>query len=348
MNRVIRNFTYLIILASTPIASIADQPNHDASFVYEIASPSIILVHSENSSIKSQGSGICVGNGLQIKSDAKGFSPEDFEKASSWIYTNAHVIVDENKTFIKYKKDNYKAEVKYLDRDFDIAILFVPNVVIKTSVPAVGSYNIGNEVYAIGSPLGLENSISDGIISGTRQKDKVPLIQTTAPISPGNSGGGLFDKSGKLIGITTFKLKGGENLNFAIDVAFVNQLDEAIMPAELISASEPSLVKPEIYKFINWLASEKAENGMPYYKYYNAEVERLLKQGDAEGAVKLDSDTLAKFRYLSQKQSSSKSQKSINEEANPSAHIVLDCEIQGPTKPSYLTLNIERQLSSLV
>jgi S1-C subfamily serine protease len=54
------------------------------------------------------------------------------------------------------------------------------------------------------------------LISGLRAKDDIALIQTTAPISPGSSGGGLFDERGNLVGITTFLLQGGQQLNFAV------------------------------------------------------------------------------------------------------------------------------------
>ncbi len=77
---------------------------------------------------------------------------------------------------------------------------------------------IGEKVYAIGSPQSLENTLSEGIISGLREMDGVRYIQTTAPIAQGSSGGGLFDEEGRLIGITTFIVKGGGNLNFAVAI----------------------------------------------------------------------------------------------------------------------------------
>lgn len=77
---------------------------------------------------------------------------------------------------------------------------------------------VGEKVYAIGSPKSLENTLSEGIISGLRVSDGIRYIQTTAPIAPGSSGGGLFDESGRLIGITTWKIAGEGNLNFAVAV----------------------------------------------------------------------------------------------------------------------------------
>jgi hypothetical protein len=90
---------------------------------------------------------------------------------------------------------------------------------------------VGDPVYAIGAPQGLELTLSDGLISGIRESKGTEYIQTTAPISKGSSGGGLFDAQGRLVGITTMFLKEGQSLNFAV-------------PAELI-ASVPS-VKDDI------------------------------------------------------------------------------------------------------
>ncbi|MDD5603817.1 MAG: trypsin-like peptidase domain-containing protein [Eubacteriales bacterium] len=76
--------------------------------------------------------------------------------------------------------------------------------------------DIGDDVIAIGSPYGLQNTVSDGIISGLRNFDGYSFIQTTAALSSGSSGGALFNMSGEVIGITSSKIASGENLNFAI------------------------------------------------------------------------------------------------------------------------------------
>ena len=69
---------------------------------------------------------------------------------------------------------------------------------------------------AVGAPSGLERTLGEGIISGLRSFRESRFIQTTAPISPGSSGGGLFDGFGNLIGVTTLQAKKGQALNFAI------------------------------------------------------------------------------------------------------------------------------------
>jgi S1-C subfamily serine protease len=79
---------------------------------------------------------------------------------------------------------------------------------------------IGQRVYAIGSPLGFENTISEGIISGLRNYDVLQrdFIQITASISSGSSGGAVVNDKGELIGISTLTAKEGQNINFAIPI----------------------------------------------------------------------------------------------------------------------------------
>jgi serine protease Do len=80
----------------------------------------------------------------------------------------------------------------------------------------------GDEVFAIGNPLGLERSVSQGIISTrNRNFNGITFIQTTAEINPGNSGGPLFNLRGEVVGVTNMKLQFSEGLGFAIPIAYV-------------------------------------------------------------------------------------------------------------------------------
>ena len=79
-----------------------------------------------------------------------------------------------------------------------------------------GDIAVGEKVYTIGNPSGLTSTLGEGLVSGLRTEQGVRYVQTSAPISPGSSGGGLFDEHGNLLGITSFKIEDAENLNFAI------------------------------------------------------------------------------------------------------------------------------------
>ena len=81
---------------------------------------------------------------------------------------------------------------------------------------------MGETVFAIGSPLGLERTVTEGILSTkTREVGGLLYLQTTAQINPGNSGGPLFNLSGEVIGVTNMKVTSGEGLGFAIPVESV-------------------------------------------------------------------------------------------------------------------------------
>lgn len=136
------------------------------------------------------------------------------------LLTNYHVIEDRPYVVVKYEERFEKALIISGDRQTDRCILYVENVTLKP-VKGFRKYNslvIGETVYSVGSPKGLENTLGQGIISGKREFAKLNLIQTTAQISKGSSGGGLFDKFGNLIGITTFKVGDSEGLNFAVAI----------------------------------------------------------------------------------------------------------------------------------
>ena len=107
------------------------------------------------------------------------------------------------------------------------------------------SLHIGQPVFAIGSPRGMELTISNGIVSGFRESGAgMKLIQTTAPFSAGSSGGGLFDDEGRLVGITTLVAKDAQNLNFAVPAQYI--ASAGLSAAELLrqrgGAAEPANV----------------------------------------------------------------------------------------------------------
>ena len=96
-------------------------------------------------------------------------------------------------------------------------------LLIDNSFPAISLGNnnvmkVGQKIYAIGSPLGFENTMTEGIISGLRDRKGEKFIQISTPISPGSSGGAVVNSKGELIGITTSSITEGQNLNFAIPV----------------------------------------------------------------------------------------------------------------------------------
>lgn len=143
------------------------------------------------------------------------------------VITNLHVIEDAKYGYVtisgeieKHKIEGYLA----IDKDNDLALLSVPSLIGISIELNENNAEIGEKVYAIGNPKGLSGTISEGIISGIRTFDNEELIQITAPISPGSSGGPVINNNGQLIGVSVGTLEAGQNLNFAIPTKHVSKL----------------------------------------------------------------------------------------------------------------------------
>lgn len=142
------------------------------------------------------------------------------------LVTNAHVVNGPGRIRVRVGAESYatsEVELLYVDSDADLAVLKLSK--IPPASPSVRLHSgmlpdVGERVFAIGNPQGLERTFSEGVISGLRSLPKIGVVvQHTAPISPGSSGGALFDARGELIGLTVAYLEGGQNLNFAIPAA---------------------------------------------------------------------------------------------------------------------------------
>lgn len=143
------------------------------------------------------------------------------------VITNLHVIEDAKYGYVtvsglstKHKIEGYLA----VDKANDLVLLSVPTLVGASIEINGNSPEIGEKIYVIGNPKGLAGTISEGIISGIRTYDNEELIQITAPISPGSSGGPVIDNNGQLIGVSVGTLDAGQNLNFAIPTKYVSKL----------------------------------------------------------------------------------------------------------------------------
>lgn len=132
--------------------------------------------------------------------------------------TNCHVIKDYGSIFLYFDKQASAATVERVDERSDICLLRAAKFKLNPApkVRLSTELSVGERAYAIGAPRGLERSLSEGLVSGLRDHKGVRIVQTTAPISQGSSGGGLFDAQGRLIGITTRMIKQEGFLNFAV------------------------------------------------------------------------------------------------------------------------------------
>jgi hypothetical protein len=140
--------------------------------------------------------------------------------ADGRIVTNHHVIDGAVSATVKLNNGAFFPVEGIIadDPEHDLALIKVPGKNLPfLSLEDSDSLTAGQHVLAIGSPLGLENSVSDGIVSAVRQDNAGKVwIQTTAATSHGNSGGPLLAMDGKVAGVLTWKAGEGENLNFAV------------------------------------------------------------------------------------------------------------------------------------
>lgn len=222
----------IFCIATAFFYTAADASNNEAQQVYQNCSDSIVMVivPNDHSDGAHQGSGVVIGPGR--------------------VVTNWHVVEGASRIFLKYKGVNYNARLVADKRDYDLAILESDDLDAKVAaISSVDDIEVGANVYAIGNPRGLELTLSSGLISGKRDVEGVSLIQTSAPISPGSSGGGLFNSESKLIGITTMLFKDSQNLNFAVPIDLVkNFASEDVAPlATAPTSSKGSKMKNGSY-----------------------------------------------------------------------------------------------------
>ncbi len=157
------------------------------------------------------------------------------------VVTNYHCIKDASTATVRLTNGAYYdvAGVLGVDRDWDMAVLKVRAKKLPTArIGDSDELSVGERVVAIGNPMGLENTVSEGIISSVRSFEGTgDIIQFTAPISPGSSGGPLFNAEGEVIGVTTLYLAVGQNLNFAIPI---NRVKRLLKGKRLIALAEVS------------------------------------------------------------------------------------------------------------
>lgn len=161
----------------------------------------MIAVHDSRHEVIGTGSGIMIGRG-------------------GYILTNDHVVSGGRFFSVRMEDDEeiYPTDeiIKY-NYNLDLAVIRISRQLNPLPIYNGAQKLVrGQKVVAIGSPLGLFNSVSDGIISGFRNIRNVDMIQFTAPISPGSSGGAVLNMQGEVIGISTAGLDDGQNINLAV------------------------------------------------------------------------------------------------------------------------------------
>ncbi|MBL8308820.1 MAG: trypsin-like peptidase domain-containing protein [Burkholderiales bacterium] len=202
--------------------------------VFRVNAASVVVVRGQR-----DGRGTSQGSGVVIGADT--------------VITNCHVALGTTDLAVVRQGRSYPASIRYRDQGHDLCQLAVPNLAAPAVLRGrVADLAVGARVYAIGAPQGLDLSLSEGIVASLRRFDDASLIQTTAAISPGSSGGGLFDGRGRLVGITTFQSRSGQNLNFAVPVDWIDTLParhgnaDSLLPDGSGASGLPEAIKPRV------------------------------------------------------------------------------------------------------
>jgi len=181
----------------------------DFSGVIENAIPAVVTIKTD----------VAQGTGFIITDDG-------------YVVTNAHVLVGGHQVWaIDSNQRQINADFIGYDIDLDVALLKISGNYNYLKLDDSNKIQVGEKVIAIGNPLGLQFSVSEGIVSAVHRTGSNNLeayIQTDAALNPGNSGGPLINKEGKVIGINNFKVSGGESLGFALESNYLENAINAI------------------------------------------------------------------------------------------------------------------------
>ncbi len=173
---------------------------------------------------------------------------------SGKIGTNCHVLRNGARFQVGGNKQFVPATLWGGDENKDICLLEAKGLTAKPAqLGQAMRLKVGEPVYAVGAPQGLELSLSNGIVSQLRGSPP-PFIQTTAAISAGSSGGGLFDEEGRLVGFTTLYIEGGQSLNFAMPVEWAEEIQPGLNAAQGRSSGDWNKRAIALRSAANWAA----------------------------------------------------------------------------------------------
>jgi S1-C subfamily serine protease len=185
------------------------------------AKPSVVYIETQSMSgdARAQGSGFCVAPGT--------------------VVTNYHVVENARSIGVRLVASQTGLDTAVLlkaDAEHDLALLRVPRLDAPALQLQPTSPGVGDTIYTMSNPRGLEGTFTEGNVSAFRKTEKSndPLMQITAPISPGSSGGPVFDRYGKVVGVVVATWKDAQNINFAVLAKHIHAL-----------LSAPASIRPE-------------------------------------------------------------------------------------------------------
>jgi hypothetical protein len=224
-----------ILLVVTTLGSLA-QTTFNPAEITKKASPAVVVIKGVSPN------GVGLGTGFLVSSDGK-------------IVTALHVIQDFTSGGVQLANGEVFDTFTILafDQRKDLAIIKVAGF----DLPLIEMGNSsqvssGDQVVLIGSPQGLQGTVTTGVVSAVRDLEGFKIIQTDAAANPGNSGGPLLNAAGQVIGVLDFKLRGSENLNFALPINYIRGMVGEIKTSITLAELQNQIGKnPDLFKANN-------------------------------------------------------------------------------------------------
>ncbi len=212
-----KRYLFILLLCS------ANTQAGEAERVFNTIRDSVVTltVYDERKEVDGAGSGVVV--------------------APARVVTNCHVVQEAVAIRVRAGNKEWDAMIAVMDTPRDLCQLDVPG--LTAPLAKIRSYRdiqIGEPIYAVGNPLGFGLAVSAGLVSSIGLHKGETRLFSSAPISPGSSGGGLFDGQGRLIGITTGFYPGAQNLNLALPADWINE-----MPKRGVAWRAPAAAMPD-------------------------------------------------------------------------------------------------------
>ncbi len=230
------------VAQTAPTRSVADGTQLSVNEIYQRAKDGVVLV---TTSTQAQGSPFLPpGQGGGGTATGSGFVIDD----QGHVLTNQHVVDNAQSVTVRFPDgDEIGAKVVGADASSDVAVLeldSVPSGVTPVELGSSESLEIGDLVVAIGSPFGLEGTVTSGIVSALHRELTAPdgftidgAIQTDAAINPGNSGGPLLDGQGRVVGINSqiaSSSGGNEGIGYAVPIETAKEVADALIAGRSI------------------------------------------------------------------------------------------------------------------